>query len=186
MRARVPRVAWLLRVVGLAGTIVGCVMAVASLSKTWTVDGPRAGHAAAQSGWQGMAYGDWLLTGTCVLVGILATALCVGPRSRKTSRTAGGAALVLLLAALAGVGLAYWMMGLDLSVDLSLGDTGDEPNKYAAGPGFGAAATALGAAVLGMLVLLAGRWEARTRKALRREAAAAAVPEPEGEPSWAR
>ena len=182
MRVRVPRVAGVLRVVGLAGTVAGCVMAVASLSRTWAIDGPREGHAASQSGWQALGYGDLALVGACALVVILATALCVGPRSRKTSRTAGGLALFVLLAALAGVGVAYWLSGLDFSF------FSDDPvREYDAGPGYGAAATGLGIAVLGLLILLAGRWEARTRKALRREAAAAAAalpPDPEPEPSW--
>jgi hypothetical protein len=181
---RVPTVAGVLRVVGLAGTTAGCVMAVASLSRTWAVDGPREGHVAARSGWQALGFADLLLVGACALVVVLALALAVGPRSRKTSRTAGGLALFVLLAALAAVGVGYWLSGLDFSF------FSDDPTReYDTGPGYGAAATALGIAVLGLLVLLAGRWEARTRKALRREAAAAAAvvppePEPEPEPSW--
>jgi hypothetical protein len=164
---RVPTVAGLLRVMGLGATTVGCVMAVASLSQKWAVDGPREGHEAAETGWQHMAYGDLLLVAVCALVVVLAAALCVGPRSRRVTRLAGGASLSLLVAALAGVALLYWMSGLDVSFF----GADDAVRRFDAGPGYAAAATGLVVALLGMLVLLAGRWEARTRKALRRETA---------------
>ena len=90
-----------------------------------------------------------------------------GPRSRRTTRLAGGAALSLLLAALAGVVAGYWLSGLDVSF---FGD--DAVRQYDAGPGYTAAATGLVVALFGLLVLLAGRWEARTRGALKREAKA--------------
>src|SRR4051812_1427372 len=143
MRARVPRVAGVLRVIGLGGTMVGCVLAVASLSKTWAVDGPREGVAAPRTGWSYLAYGDVALVGACVLAGILATALCVGPRSRRVSRSAGGGAVLLLLGALAGVGIGYWMMGLDFSFFSS----SDALRTYDTGPGFGDAAIGLAIAV---------------------------------------
>ncbi|HEY6763021.1 MAG TPA: hypothetical protein VI318_26200, partial [Baekduia sp.] len=171
MRTRVPSVGGLLRVVGLAGTLAGCLLTVASLSKTWAVDGPREGVAAPETGWQHIAYGDVILLAACVFVAILATALCVGPPSRRVTRTAGGAALTLLVGALAAVAIMYWMAGLDFSFF----DSSDELRRFDAGPGYQDAATGLAVASLGMLVLLAGRWEARTRKALRREAAAAAA-----------
>jgi hypothetical protein len=178
---RAPSVAGLLRIAGLAATATGCVMAVASLSERWAVDGPRAGDAAPQTGWQHIGYGAPLLAAVCALVLVLATALCIGPRSRRVSRRAGGASVSLLAAALAAVGLSYWMSGLDFSFF----GNGDALRHYDAGPGYAAAATGLAVALLGVMVLLAGRWEARTRKALRREAAAL-EPEPEQTPSWAR
>ena len=164
---RAPSVAALLRTAGLAGTVTGCVLAVASLSSQWAVDGPRAGRAPAETGWAYLTYGDLLLVAACALVVVLAVALCVGPRSRKVSRTAGAAALSLLLLALAGVALLWWMTGLDVSLFVS----DDEVRKFNAGPGFERATTGLLIAVTGTVVLLAGRWEARSRRALRREAA---------------
>ena len=169
---RAPSAAALLRIAGLAGTTTGCVLAVASLSSPWAVDGPRAGRAGDRSGWAYMAYGDLLLVAVCALVVILAVALCVGPRSRRVSRTAGAAAVALLLAALAGVALLWWLTGLDVS--LLVDDA--EVRRFDPGPGFERAATGLLVAVAGTVVLLAGRWEARTSRAHRREAA--------GEPSW--
>jgi hypothetical protein len=168
MRSRVPTVAGILRVAGLAGTLAGCVLTVAALSKTWAVDGPREGFAARLDGWAYLSWGDLALLAVALLVAILATALTVGPRSRKVSRTAGGGAAFLLLGALAGVGIGYWVMGLDFSFFSS----SDDLRRYDAGPGFGDAAIGLGVALLGLMVLLAGRWEARTRAAIRREAMA--------------
>jgi hypothetical protein len=164
MRARLPTVAGGLRVLGLAGTAAGCVATIASLSRDWAVDGPREGHASAETGWQWLTYGDLLLVAASVLVLILATALCVGPRSRRVSRTAGTAAVAVLLLALAAIGVLYWLTGLDVSFF-----SDDSVRQYDPGPGFGAAVTGLGIALLGVLVLLAGRWDARTRRAIRRE-----------------
>jgi GNAT superfamily N-acetyltransferase len=172
MRTRAPSVAAVLRVVGLGGTLAGCVLTIAALSKTWAVDGPREGFASRLDGWAYLAWGDVALLGVALFVAVLAIALCVGPRSRKVSRTAGGGAALVLLAALAGLGIGYWLMGLDFSFFSS----SDDLRRYDAGPGFGDAAVGLGVALLGLMVLLAGRWEARTRAALRRDAAAAAAP----------
>jgi hypothetical protein len=173
MRTRAPSVAGVLRVVGLGGTLVGCVLTIASLSKTWATDGPREGFAPRLDGWSYLAWGDLALLGVTAFVALLAVALCVGPRSRKVSRTAGGGAAFLLLVALAGLGLGYWLMGLDFSFFSS----SDDLRRYDAGPGFGDAALGLGVALLGLMVLLAGRWEARTRAALRREATASTAPQ---------
>jgi hypothetical protein len=168
MRSRAPAFAGILRVAGLAGTLAGGLLTVAALSKTWATDGPRAGFATRLDGWAYLAWGDLALLAVVLLVALLAGALTVGPRSRKVSRTAGGGAAFLLLAALAGVGLGYWLMGLDFSFFSS----SDDLRRYDPGPGFGDAAVGLGVALLGLMVLLAGRWEARTRAALRREAMA--------------
>jgi hypothetical protein len=176
MRSRLPSPAGVLRVAGLGATLTGCVLTIAALSKTWAVDGPREGFAPRLDGWAYLAWGDLALLGVAIFVALLAVALCVGPRSRRVSRTAGGGAALLLLAALAGVGLGSWLMGLDVSFLSS----SDDLRKYDAGPGFGAAAVGLGVALLGLMVLLAGRWEARTRAALRREAAGPAPTAPQG------
>ena len=69
-----------------------------------------------------------------------------------------------------GVGVTDWMVGLDFSFF-----TDNDANNYTAGPGFQAAAVGLGIAVLGLLILLAGRWDARTRGSLKREARARAA-----------
>jgi hypothetical protein len=168
---RAPSAAAVIRIAGLGGTFTGCAMAVASLSSRWVVDGPRSGRAAPETGWQFLAYGDLLLVGVCALVLVLALALCVGPRSRRVSRRAGGTAMALLLAALAGVALLWWLTGLDVSLLRS----DDGVRQYDPGPGFEHAATGLVVAITGMMVLLAGRWEARPGRA----AADAA-----SEPSW--
>jgi hypothetical protein len=169
---RAPSVALLLRGAGLAGTAAGCVLVVASLSSTWAVDGPRAGRALDQTGWTYLGAGGFALAGACALVGILALALCVGPRSRRVSRTAGSAAVSLLLVALGVVAALWWLTGLDVSV---LADDGDV-RKLDPGPGFGRAVTGLLVAVVGLVVLLAGRWEARPRRARRAQGPR--------EPSW--
>jgi hypothetical protein len=174
---RAPSVAGLLRVAGLAGTLAGCVLAVASLSATWAVDGPGAGHAPDQNGWQFLSYGDTALTGACVLVAILAVALAVGPRSRRVSRTAGGAAVALLLCAVGAVALLWWLSSLDVSFFVD----DDQAMRYDPGPGFQHAVTGLLVAVVGTWVLLAGRWEARPRSRSRRRGAPPPAP---GEPSW--
>jgi hypothetical protein len=57
-------------------------------------------------------------------------------------------------------------------LDVSLFVSDDEVRKFNAGPGFERAVTGLLVAVTGTVVLLAGRWEARSRRALRREATA--------------
>jgi hypothetical protein len=172
---RAPSVAALLRTAGLIGTATGCVMAVASLSSPWAVDGPSAGHAADESGWQFLAYGDVGLVAACVFVMVLAVALCVGPRSRRVSRTAGSAAMALLLLALGGVALLWWLTGLDVS--LFADDA--SARRFDPGPGFDHAAVGLLVAIVGVLVLLAGRWEARPRGARRPDAVAGPA-----EPSW--
>jgi hypothetical protein len=182
---RMPTVAGVLRFVGLAGTIAGCVMTVASLSETWAKQDSSHGVVATRTGWDWLGFGDLALLGVCALTVILAIALCVGPRSRKVSRSAGGLALTLVLVSLVGVGVTYWLVDMDFAFWT---DSNDADN-YSAGPGYQAAAIGLGVAVLGLLILLAGRWEARTRKALRREAARAAapsLPQDDAEPSWAR
>jgi hypothetical protein len=170
---RAPSAAGLLRVVGLAGTATGCVLAVAALSSPWAVDGPERGVAPDESGWTFMAYGDLALVAVCALVVILAIALCVGPRSRRVSRSAGAGAIALLLAALGGVAVMWWLTGLDAS---TLVDE-DDVRRFDPGPGFSQAATGLLVAITGTVVLLAGRWETRTRRALAREA-------PPAEPTW--
>jgi hypothetical protein len=184
MRMRVPTVAGVLRVVGLAGTLAGCVMTVASLSETWAEEDSNHGVLATRTGWDWLGVGDLLLIAVCALTGVLAIALCVGPRSRKVSRSAGGLGLTLLALSLVGVGVTYWLVDMDFAFW-----TSDDADNFSAGPGYQSAAIGLGIAVAGLLVLLAGRWEARTRKALRREAARAAappVPQDDAEPSWAR
>jgi hypothetical protein len=161
--------AYLLRGLGLAITLAGLVCAVASLSQTWVKDssgnGPRV-----QTGWEALSYGDAGMIAGCLLVAILAIALCVGPRSRKVSRTAGGFALTILALGLAAVGVVDWLLGLDFSF---FSDA--DAHTYTAGAGFQNAAIGLGLAVFGMLILLAGRWDARTRASLRREQRRAAT-----------
>lgn len=154
--------AYLLRGLGLAVTLAGLIVTVASLSRTWVKDGPSRGVETPRTGWDWL--GPWvgLLLAVVVLTGILAIALTAGPRSRKVSRTAGGFALTILALALVGVGVTDWMVGLDFSFFT------DNATNYVVGPGFQAAAIGLGVAVLGMLILLAGRWDARTRASLRR------------------
>jgi hypothetical protein len=164
MRTRVGRTwAYLLRGLGLAITLAGLVVAVASLSRTWVRDGPSRGVATPRTGWDWL--GPWaaLLLAAVVLTAILAIALTAGPRSRKVSRTAGGFALTILALALAAVGVVDWMVGLDFSFFT------DSDTNYIVGPGFQVAAIGLGVAVFGLLVLLAGRWDARTRASLRRD-----------------
>ncbi|WCB95441.1 hypothetical protein DSM104299_04185 [Baekduia alba] len=182
---RVPSLAGVFRFVGLAVTLAGCVLVVASLSETWAEQDSSRDVVATRTGWDWLGIGDVLLLGVCALTAVLAVALCVGPRSRKVSRSAGGLALTLLVLALVGVGVTYWLVDMDFAFWID----SDDADNYSAGPGYQAAAVGLGIAVLGLLILLAGRWEARTRKALRREAAAAAVgaaADPgEPEPSWA-
>jgi hypothetical protein len=172
---RAPSVAGVLRVAGLAGTLAGCVLAVAALSAKWAVDGPGEGHAPEQTGWHFLDAGAPLLVAACGLVVILAVALAVGPRSRKVSRTAGGAAVGLLLAALGAVALLWWLN----SLDVSLFTDDDQAMRYDPGPGFQHAITGLLVAIIGTWVLLAGRWEARPRARRR-----GAPPPPSGEPSW--
>ncbi|WP_027006104.1 hypothetical protein [Conexibacter woesei] len=164
MRTRVGRTwAYLLRGLGLAITLGGLVVAVASLSRTWVKDGPSRGVEVPRTGWDWL--GPWaaLLLAAVVLTAILAIALTAGPRSRKVSRTAGGFALTILALAIAAVGVVDWMVGLDFSFFT------DNDTNYIVGPGFQAAAIGLGVAVFGLLVLLAGRWDARTRASLKRE-----------------
>lgn len=164
MRRRMGRTwAYLLRGLGLTVTLAGLVVTVASLSRTWVKDGPSRGVEVPRTGWDWL--GPWvaLLLAAVVLTAILAIALCAGPRSRKVSRTAGGFALTVLALALAGVGVVDWMVGLDFSFFT------DNDTNYVVGPGFQEAGIGLGVAVLGMLVLLAGRWDARTRASLKRE-----------------
>jgi hypothetical protein len=172
---RAPSVAGMLRGAGLAGTLTGCALAVAALSARWTVDGPGEGHAPARTGWQFLDAGAALLAGICVLVAILAVALAVGPRSRRVSRTAGGALVGLLLAALGAVALLWWLNSLDVSL---FGDE-DQAMRYDPGPGFQHAVTALLVAIVSSWVLLAGRWETRPRSRRR-----GAPPPAAGEPSW--
>jgi hypothetical protein len=155
--------AYLLRGVGLTVTLAGLIAAVESLSQTWVKDSSGNGPAV-QNGWDALRYGDLAMVGGCVLVALLAVALCVGPRSRKVSRTAGGFALTLLALGLAGVGVVDWLLGLDFSFF-----SDSDAHNYTAGAGFQSAAIALGVAALGLLILLAGRWDARTRASLRRE-----------------
>lgn len=171
-RMRAPSVAGLLRVTGLAGTLVGCGIAVASLSETWAVETTADGTPVDRTGWEYLSYGDVAIVAGCALVAVLAVALCAGPRSRKVSRTAGGAAVGVLLLGLAGVGVVYWLTGLDLDVFGA-----DDAPSYDAASGFLRAAIGLGVAAVGVMVLLAGRWETRTRRALARDA-------PPAEPSW--
>jgi hypothetical protein len=173
---RAPSVAGLLRVAGLAGTLAGCAMAVASLSAKWAVDGPGEGHAPEQSGWQFINYGAPLLLAACVLVAILAIALAAGPRSRKVSRVAGGAAVSVLVLAVGAVALLWWLN----SLDVSFFNDDDTAMRYDPGPGFQHAITGLLVAVVGTWVLLAGRWEARPRSRSRH----GAPPPASGEPSW--
>jgi TRAP-type C4-dicarboxylate transport system permease small subunit len=111
MRTRGRTWAYLLRGLGLAITLAGLIATIASLSQTWVRDSSGNGPAE-QSGW---AFGlvDAALVGGCVLVAILAIALCVGPRSRKVSRSAGAFAFTILGLALAGIGLTDWLVGLD-------------------------------------------------------------------------
>jgi hypothetical protein len=177
MRTRGRVVAYLLRGTGLAITLGGLVAAVASLSKTWVKDGPARGVATPRSGWDWL--GPWvgLLLVAVVMTAILAIALTAGPRSRKVSRTAGGFALTILGLALAGVGVTDWMVGLDFSFFT------DNDTNYIAGPGFQATAVGLGVAVFGLLILLAGRWDARTRASLKREARARAASRQQAEPA---
>jgi hypothetical protein len=174
---RAPSVAGLLRVAGLAGTLTGCVLAVAALSAKWAVDGPGEGHAPEQNGWHYLDAGAALLTAGCALVVILAVALAVGPRSRRVSRTAGSGAVALLLAAVAGVALLWWLNSLDVSFFTD----DDQAVRYDPGPGFQHAIIGLLVAVVGTWVLLAGRWEARPRSRSRRRGA---PPPGSGEPSW--
>jgi hypothetical protein len=174
---RAPSVAGLLRGTGLAGTLTGCALAVVALSAEWAVDGPGEGHAPEQTGWQFLDYSAPLLTAACVLVAILAIALAVGPRSRRVSRTAGGAAVGLLLAALGGVALLWWLNSLDVSFFTD----DDQAMRYDPGPGFEHAITGLLVAVVSTWVLLAGRWEARPRSRSRH---GGAPPPASGEPSW--
>jgi hypothetical protein len=176
MRTRGRTLAYLLRGLGLAIALGGLVATVASLSQTWVKDGPARGVATPRTGWDWL--GPWvgLLLVAVVLTAILAVALTAGPRSRKVSRTAGGFALTILGLALAGVGVTDWMLSLDFSFFT------DNDTNYIAGSGFQAAAIGLGVAVFGVLILLAGRWDARTRAALRREARNASRP-PAAEPA---
>jgi hypothetical protein len=162
MRTRGRTWAYLLRGLGLAITLAGLIATIASLSQTWVRDSSGNGPAE-QSGW---AYGlvDAALVGGCVLVAILAIALCVGPRSRKVSRSAGAFAFTILGLALSGIGLTDWLVGLDFSFFVD-----DDAHRYTAGPGFQAGGIGLGVAALGLMILLAGRWDARTRASLRRE-----------------
>jgi uncharacterized membrane protein YidH (DUF202 family) len=164
--------AYLLRGTGLAITLGGLVVTIASLSQTWVKDSSGNGPAL-QSGWHALSFGDLAVVGGCLLVAILAIALTAGPRSRKVSRTAGGFALTILGVGLAGVAVVDWLVGLDFSFF-----SDSDAHRYSAGPGFQAAEIGLGVAVFGLLVLLAGRWDARTRRALRREANAPRRPVP--------
>ena len=173
---RAPSVAGVLRVAGLVGTLTGCVLAVAALSAKWAIDGPGEGHAPEQTGWHFLDAGAPLLVAGCLMVAILAVALAVGPRSRKVSRTAGGAAVGLRLAALGAVALLWWLN----SLDVSLFTDEDQAMRYDPGPGFEHAITGLLVAMIGTWVLLAGRWEARPRSRSRR----GAPPPASGEPSW--
>jgi hypothetical protein len=170
---RAPSVAAVLRTAGLAGTVTGCAMAVAALSSPWAIDGPRTGREPEQSGWTYLSDAGLLYVAGLGLVVVLAIALCVGPRSRRVSRAAGSAAVTMLILALAAVALLWWLIGLDVGV--LNGDDG--VRQFSAGAGFERAIVGLLVALTGLVVLLAGRWEARSRRALRRQ-------EPPREPSW--
>lgn len=166
-RTRIGRTwAYLLRGLGLAITLAGLVVAVASLSRTWATDGfVKDGDLVARSGWDYLGAGGAALVAVCLFVAVIAIALTFGPRSRKVSRSAGALALTPLLLALAAVGIVDWMSGLDFSFFTD----SDDVHHYVVKSGFEIAAIGLGVATFGVLILLAGRWDARTRASLRRE-----------------
>jgi hypothetical protein len=167
MRTRAGRTwAYLLRGLGLAITLGGLIVTVASLSREWATDGfAKDGDLVSRSGWQYLGAGGAALVAVCVFVAIIAIALTVGPRSRKVSRSAGALALVPLALTLATVGVLDWMSGLDFSFFTDNSDA----HHYVVKSGFEIAAIGLGVATFGVLVLLAGRWDARTRASYRRD-----------------
>jgi hypothetical protein len=161
--------AYLLRGLGLTITLAGLVVTVASLSRTWATDGfAKDGDLTTHTGWDYLGLGAAALVVCCVFVAVIAVALTAGPRSRKVSRTAGALALTPLALALAAIGVLDWMSGLDFSFFTD----SDDVHHYVVKSGFEIAAIGLGVAVLGTLILLAGRWDARTRASLRRQATA--------------
>jgi hypothetical protein len=167
MRTRVGRTwAYLLRGLGLAIALAGLIVTIASLSRTWATDGfAKEGNLVARSGWDYLGAGGAALVAVCLFVAVIAVALTFGPRSRKVSRSAGALALTPLVLGLATIGVLDWLSGLDFSFFTD----SDDVHHYVVKSGFEVAAIGMAVAILGVLILLAGRWDARTRASLKRE-----------------
>lgn len=141
---------------GVLLTLAGCGWVVASLSAPWAVDGPHAGVAADQDGWEWMPWGSVMLALIAVLVVGLVAELCFAPaQTHRDTRFWGVWAFALLGTGAAGAAFVWWLTGWDFIVM-------DDDDLRHHGPGAGAkhAVAGLAVAALGVACAMAGRLRA--------------------------